>query len=268
MQLPSLPNMGGIYVAQGAVTLPGTAAASNTVGTSNAITAQAAPPAQADSAMAAEDAPGSVGAPGFWEGLIPVWGSGRAAVNDFQNGRYVWGTVNAALAVTDVFLLKSAVSAVGKVALKVGEKILVKVVRDTAVKETAVVAEKVVVEEGAKAVAARSTAIVPRNPVGLGKWGEARLAQDLGFSGVKPSTAFKTRLGNRYVDRLVNGIAHEAKAGINVGLTPFIRTQVLKDADLIATGKVRGVVWHFYQGVKQELLDFLKDNGIQYVVHS
>ena len=48
-----------------------------------------------------------VGQPGFWEGLIPIWGSGRAAIDDFQNGRYIWGTINTAFAVTDIFLVKS-----------------------------------------------------------------------------------------------------------------------------------------------------------------
>ncbi len=61
-----------------------------------------------------------VGAPGFWEGLIPVWGSGRAAVNDFQNGRWGWGIVNSAIAVTDVFLVKAAATAVVKGAGKLG----------------------------------------------------------------------------------------------------------------------------------------------------
>ena len=35
-----------------------------------------------------------VGAPGTGESFIPVWGSGRAAVNDFQNGNYGWGAWN------------------------------------------------------------------------------------------------------------------------------------------------------------------------------
>ena len=60
----------------------------------------------------------SIGAPGFWESLIPVWGSGRAAINDFQNGNWGWGTVNLALAVTDVFLVKSLVIGLGKLAAK------------------------------------------------------------------------------------------------------------------------------------------------------
>jgi len=114
---------------------------------------------------------------------------------------------------------------------------------------------------------APGTAIVPKSAVELGNWGEARLAHDLGNQGFKPKTAYRTSLGKRFVDRLVDGVEHEAKAGVDVGLTSQTRTQALKDAELIATNKVRGVVWHFYQGAKQELLDFLTQHGIKYVVH-
>ena len=57
---------------------------------------------------------GSVGQPGFWEGMIPVWGSGRAAVDYFQNGRIGQGLLHTGIAITDVFLVKSAVTALGK----------------------------------------------------------------------------------------------------------------------------------------------------------
>lgn len=62
----------------------------------------------------------AVGAPGPWESMIPVWGSGRAAVNDFQNGNYLMGTVNAALAVSDaVFIWRS----VGTGVIRAGARI-------------------------------------------------------------------------------------------------------------------------------------------------
>jgi len=48
----------------------------------------------------------TVGQSGFWEGVIPIWGSGRDAIDDFQNGKWVWGSINTALAVSDVFLVK------------------------------------------------------------------------------------------------------------------------------------------------------------------
>ncbi len=72
----------------------------------------------------------TVGAPGFGESLIPVWGSGRAAINDFQEGRWGWGLFNAAMAVSDIFLVKALVVGAGKLLVK------------TAVKEGATLAEK------------------------------------------------------------------------------------------------------------------------------
>jgi RHS repeat-associated protein len=62
----------------------------------------------------------TVGAPGTLESFIPIWGSGRAAVDDFQNGRWGWGTFNAVMAVSDVFLLKTAATMAGKGLWKAG----------------------------------------------------------------------------------------------------------------------------------------------------
>ncbi len=47
----------------------------------------------------------SVGQPGFIESLMPVWGSGRAAIDDFQNGRWGWGIFNTAMVAVDVATL-------------------------------------------------------------------------------------------------------------------------------------------------------------------
>lgn len=49
----------------------------------------------------------SVGHPGFAESLIPVWGSGREAVADFQEGDYGGAALNGALAASDLFLAGS-----------------------------------------------------------------------------------------------------------------------------------------------------------------
>ena len=108
---------------------------------------------------------------------------------------------------------------------------------------------------------------IPKGTRRLGEWGEARLSQVLGEAGTKPTGAFKTAHGNRYIDRLVDGVAHEAKAGIDVALTPSIRKQIMKDVDLINTGQVRDVHWHFFQGAKSDTLDFLRQQGIKYTVH-
>lgn len=62
----------------------------------------------------------TIGQPGFGESLIPIWGSGRAAVDDFQQGNYGWGTFNTVLAISDVFLVKSIATGIGKGAWKMG----------------------------------------------------------------------------------------------------------------------------------------------------
>jgi hypothetical protein len=66
---------------------------------------------------------------------------------------------------------------------------------------------------------------------------------------------------------LVNGVAHEAKAGVDVGLKAEIERQIAKDVELITSGQLRGAHWHFFQGAKPELLEELTRNGIQYTVH-
>jgi hypothetical protein len=76
-----------------------------------------------------------------------------------------------------------------------------------------------------------------------------------------------TNDGPRYVDRLLNGIAHESKAGINVKLTNSIWRQMLKDKELIDEGIVKGAHWHFWQGASKEVLDALTSLGIKFTVH-
>ncbi len=52
----------------------------------------------------------SVGEPGPVEQFVPVWGSGRSGVNAFQHGDYGIAAFYGAMAVTDVFLVKSLAS--------------------------------------------------------------------------------------------------------------------------------------------------------------
>ena len=63
---------------------------------------------------------GSVGQPGNWESMIPIWGSGRAAIDHFENGNYWRGVGYTALAISDVFLVKSLATAAGRGAWKLG----------------------------------------------------------------------------------------------------------------------------------------------------
>lgn len=69
--------------------------------------------ARADAAVARPPV-NSVGHPGFAESLIPVWGSGREAVADFQEGDYAGAVLNGALAASDLFLAGSIAKGVAK----------------------------------------------------------------------------------------------------------------------------------------------------------
>lgn len=95
-----------------------------------------APPAAEPAAPQSTGEKG-IGQPGFAESLIPVWGSARAAIDDFQNGRWGWGIFNTVMAVTDLV-------GVGALA-KVGFKAIVKggivafgkkQLKETAIEET------------------------------------------------------------------------------------------------------------------------------------
>lgn len=84
---------------------------------------------------------------------------------------------------------------------------------------------------------------------------------------------FKTSEGARFVDQLADGVAHESKVGY-ASLTKRIRTQIIKDSELIKTGQIDGAHWHFFTsgvtgkgGASKPLLDFLTENGISYTVH-
>jgi hypothetical protein len=69
------------------------------------------PPA---SAAPASHAPHSVGHPGTLESLVPVWGSGREAVANFQEGDYPGAALNGALAASDLFLAGSVAKGIAK----------------------------------------------------------------------------------------------------------------------------------------------------------
>ena len=107
----------------------------------------------------------------------------------------------------------------------------------------------------------------PKAIAALGEWGEKRLAAYLGNAGSKPAGAYTTSMGNRFIDRLVNGVAHESKAGVNVKLTSQVRLQIMKDVELIQTNQIKGAHWHFFQGADKAVTDFLKSNKIPFTIH-
>ncbi len=103
-----------------------------------------------------------------------------------------------------------------------------------------------------------------------GKDGEKELAN---MYGGRSQAYFMTTKGKRFIDQLANGIAHESKVGYTT-LTERVKTQILKDAELIKTGQIKGAHWHFFTsgvtgkgGASQPLLDFLSQNGIKYTIH-
>jgi RHS repeat-associated protein len=111
---------------------------------------------------------------------------------------------------------------------------------------------------------------VPRPGIGAtGKIGEAALKQLGGESQV----FFRTSRGGRYVDQLVNGVAHESKVGYS-SLTKGVARQIAKDAELISTGQIRGAVWNFFRspvtgqvGPSAPLASALQRAGIKVVIH-
>ena len=125
---------------------------------------------------------------------------------------------------------------------------------------------------GAALGAVRAAWSVERAWVGIGatgKIGEAFLRQLGGLS----QQGFKTSLGWRYIDQLVSGIAHESKVGAAF-LTKVIEKQILKDMELLATGRIQGSVWHFFVspvtglgGPSQALISALNAAGITFVIH-
>jgi RHS repeat-associated protein len=103
-----------------------------------------------------------------------------------------------------------------------------------------------------------------------GKEGEFELKQLVGGESQKH---FSTSDGARYVDQFAKGVAHESKVGYT-SLTKSIRRQILKDTELIASGDIKGAVWHFFKssvtgkgGASQPLTNFLIENGIKIMNH-
>jgi RHS repeat-associated protein len=118
----------------------------------------------------------------------------------------------------------------------------------------------------AKAAATGGRELVPVGAAPLGAWGEARLGQIVA-GGVKPRSPYSTPAGKRYLDRLLDGIGYESKAGLNVGLNSTIEKQIAKDAFLIENNLLKGAEWHFWRGAQPELLQSLQNAGIKTVVH-
>jgi hypothetical protein len=87
-----------------------------------------------------------------------------------------------------------------------------------------------------------------------------------------PKARLSTSYGERFIDVLdADGFAHEAKYTVNKADTEL---QIKKDAELIRSGQVKGVVWHFFLlknkgkfDTTPALLRELEENGIMVVYH-
>ncbi len=82
-------------------------------------------------------------------------------------------------------------------------------------------------------------------------------------------------MGGRRIDNLTSsGIAQESKVGYN-SLTDSVKTQALKDIELLNTNKnIKGVEWHFFKsgttgkgGPSGPLKSYLESLGIKVVIH-
>ncbi len=102
-----------------------------------------------------------------------------------------------------------------------------------------------------------------------GKIGEKELAK----LGGKPHQYRETDFGGRIIDRLVGNDAHEAKVGYTT-YNKFVRSQVMKDANLLITGRIETCTWHFYRspvtgkiGPSAPLRKSLEQNNIKIEIH-
>lgn len=129
-----------------------------------------------DSGAAKDD---SVGEPGMLESLIPIWGSGRESINHFQHGNYIRGILWGAMAISDIFLVKSIVMGgvkllargAAKVALEEGAELATKGGTETVVHMTNATAEEGIKSSGKLGgkwgIFALDASKVPKNP---GSW--------------------------------------------------------------------------------------------------
>ncbi len=143
--------------------------------------------------------------------------------------------------------------------------LVVNAARVTAFFNTLTLAEQgIAIGAGSAATAAGYTAIGSTGQIG---------EQALKELGGQPQVFFRTTLGARFIDQLVNGAAHEAKVGYT-SLTPRIALQVAKDGELVRTVQVSDYTWHFFLspvtgkgGPSEPLLNQLEQAGINIKFH-
>ncbi len=108
---------------------------------------------------------------------------------------------------------------------------------------------------------------------GFDDWRDAEKYLNETFGGSTQKT-FNTSMGGRRVDNLTSsGIAQESKVGYN-SLTDSVKTQALKDVELLGKNQINGIEWHFFKsgttgkvGPSGPLKDYLEGLGIKVIIH-
>jgi len=101
----------------------------------------------------------------------------------------------------------------------------------------------------------------------LGEMGQKWLENLVGAGG-QAQARFSTTLGTRVVDYFKDGVAYESKNGF-VKWSSAVARQIDKDAELLGDSEsgVTKVVWQLWKGASKEVLDYLADHGVEWVVH-
>jgi RHS repeat-associated protein len=214
---------------------------------------------------AIEDLANDVGAPGFAESLIPVWGSGREAVHSFQTGHWGWGIVHTALAVSDVFLVKSLVTAAGKVAVKGVAKLAAKETAEVLSKEAAEQAAKQAAERAAEKAAAEQAAEKAAAEQAAKQAAEKAAAEQAAKQTEKEATAQATReTATKSAATEAAEAAVKATGKVSYGATDLSKlAQQYRKFNKITTGNV-AVFEYVEGGVKKTLITESK----QFVGHA
>ena len=172
-------------------------------------------PAVTPAPEAAPSDDGSVGEPGFWESLIPVWGSGRESVNHFQHGNYGRGIFWAGMAVADVFLVKSLIMGGGRLLFRTGATLLTRETSTVAARATVTGLERApsLSIEVADRLVAESTDAAWRSS----GWGSGAEVANLGEWWVKrtgPGNAFVRNFGAMGIEAQEQGLARLGDMGV------------------------------------------------------
>ncbi len=101
------------------------------------------------------NAPREPGEPIDWQGAVPVWGPGRDAAQAYSEGRWIAGTVNAALAVGDFFVVVSA----GKMLVREGVALFSRQAVGTVGREAAEIAARDLAEATTREAAVRNAEV-------------------------------------------------------------------------------------------------------------